>query len=147
MNDTTVSTKNPQLRTRYEMAMKELRRNKIVARRNITTCCRGCYDANVADDQPIIWHYGGQGYYVDLYETGAWYRYVPAYRNDVVDVMYFNHDNLTCADGLTPAGQTVVDVFEKYGLVIKWDRTGSDCIQLLIKESLEAEAPALLAIA
>lgn len=125
------------LRTRYELAMKEVRRAGVISRRNITTCCRGCYDPEIKDGQPIIWHYGGQGYYVDLAEGGAYYRYA-SYGNDGVDTMYFNHDGLVEAGELTPAGQAVLDAFERHGLVIKWDRTNSDCIQLLINESVEA---------
>lgn len=121
--------------TRFNAAMKEIRKGKVVARRNIATCCRGCYDPEVAETQPIIWHFGGQGNHVDVTESGAYYRYM-AYGRDEVDSMYFNHDNLTTADGLTPAGQHVVDTFNKWGIVIKWDRTGSACIEVNVKLSL-----------
>jgi len=120
--------------TRFNAAMKEIRKNKIVARRNIATCCRGCYDPEVAETQPIIWHFGGQGNHVDVWEGGAVYRY--ATRNYEVDKMYFNHSNLVDASGLTLAGQVVVDTFAKWGIVIRWDRTNSDCIQVDVKMSL-----------
>lgn len=124
----------PLFATRFNAAMKEIRKNKIVARRNIATCCRGCYDPEVAETQPIIWHFGGQGNHVDVWEGGAVYRY--ATRNYEVDTMYFNHSNLVDASGLTAAGQTVVDVFKKHGIVIKWDQTNSDCIAVDVKLSL-----------
>jgi len=121
--------------TRFNAALKEIRKGKVVARRNIATCCRGCYDPEVAETQPIIWHYGGQGYHVDVAESGAYYRYM-AYGRDEVDTLYFNHDNLTTADGLTPAGQHVVDTFNKWGIVIKWDHSGGQCIEVNVKLSL-----------
>jgi len=58
---------------RFDIAMREIRSAGVVARRNIMTCCRSCYDAGVAETQPIIWHYGGQGQRLDFNEdlTGA----------------------------------------------------------------------------
>lgn len=129
-----LANEKPLFATRFNAAMKEIRKGKVVARRNIATCCRGCYDPQIAETQPIIWHYGGQGNHVDVWEGGAVYRY--ATRNYEVDKMYFNHDNLTTADGLTPAGQHVVDTFNKWGIVIRWDHSGSQCIEVDVKMSL-----------
>jgi hypothetical protein len=39
---------------RFELAMKDIRRAGVVARRNVSSCCRSCYETGVADDQPWL---------------------------------------------------------------------------------------------
>lgn len=130
---------------RLDRAFKEIRSQGVVARRNVPGCCRGCAggEFKLADDQPIIWHFGGQGnrlMFIDdgvfeyTYEAGS-YSFRTGKRfsgmswpGKEFDGFYLNHDNLTNAEGLTAAGQAVVDVFKKYDIAIDWDQTGSKCI-------------------
>jgi hypothetical protein len=105
---------------RFDIAMREIRSAGVVARRNIMTCCRSCYDAGVADTQPIIWHYGGQGHRLDFNEdlTGA--------------AVYFNHNNLVGEDGTpTQQGRAVVEHFETRGFEVDWD--GTEAKTIIIK--------------
>ena len=102
---------------RFDIAMREIRSAGVVARRNIMTCCRSCYDAGVSETQPIIWHYGGQGSRLDFNEnlTGA--------------AIYFNHDNLVGEDGTpTQQGRAVVEHFETRGFEVDWDGTEAKTI-------------------
>jgi hypothetical protein len=131
-------TSNPRFGERFDAAMKEIRKGKVVARRNIASCCRGCYETGVADDQPIIWHFGGQGNHMDVYSDGAYYRY--SKRGYVkVEKIYFNHSNLVDASGITAAGQHVVDTFKKHGIAIEWDQTNSDCVAVNVQMSLHPD--------
>jgi hypothetical protein len=130
------ATASPRFGERFDAAMKEIRSNKIVARRNIASCCRGCYDPNVSDDQPIIWHFGGQGNHMDVYDDGAYYRYTRYNAFKPVSKIHFNHSGLVTAGQLTPAGQTVLDVFARHGLVVEWDRNNLDCITVNVQASL-----------
>ena len=138
---------------RFEMAMKEIRFSGIVAKRNVPGCCRSCASGefNIADDQPIIWHYGGQGNRIMIEDDGIFeytceaggYSFATgnklsgmAWPGKAYSSIYLNHDNLTDAQGLTLAGQEVVRVFQKYGIVISWDQTGSKCIEILVDASV-----------
>lgn len=129
----------PRFGERFDAAMKEIRKGKVVARRNIASCCRGCYVTGVADDQPIIWHFGGQGNHFDAYADGAYYRYTKGYSYKKVEKIYFNHSNLVDASGITAAGQYVVDTFKKHGIAIEWDQTNSDCIAVNVQMSLHPD--------
>lgn len=137
MSTTQTTTTTPGFGERFDAALKEIRKGKVVARRNIATCCRGCYDPQVADDQAIIWHFGGQGNHFDVYSDGAYYRYAGnGWSYKKVDKIYFNHSNLVDVSGLTAAGQHVVATFKKHGLVLDWDQTNSQCLGINVQLSM-----------
>jgi hypothetical protein len=126
---------------RFELAMKDIRRAGVLARRNVASCCRSCYDPQIADDQPIIWHFGGQGNRVILDDDGfgnyksersysRWAgKYVTTTWSDrEVDEVYFQHDNLVDENGLTPAGHAVMIAFAVHHIHIEWDMSQTRCI-------------------
>jgi hypothetical protein len=112
----------------FELAMKEIRKNKVMARRNVSSCCRGCVDLKVADDASIIWHFGGQGGRFEVAADGA---YEPGWNGGKVDGAYFNHSGIAG----TEKGQAVVEIFEKHGIVIEWDGSESQCIWVDFKRT------------
>ena len=82
------------LSTRFDAAMKEIRKSGVKAQRNVNGCCRGCINTdtlNAKQDQKIIWHFGGQGNRFQVYADGA---YEPGWDGRKVRTVYFNHDNL-----------------------------------------------------
>lgn len=135
MSTYTITALTPRFAERFDAAMKEIRKGKVVARRNVASCCRGCYVTGVADDQPIIWHFGGQGNHFDVYADGAYYR-SSSYGFKKVEKIYFNHSNLVGPEGVTPAGQLVLDAFANHGIVVEWDKTNSDCVAVNVQASL-----------
>jgi hypothetical protein len=117
------------LSVQFEAAMKEIRKNKVMARRNVSSCCRGCVDLKVADDQAIIWHFGGQGGRFEVLSEGA---YEPGWKGEEYDGVYFNHSGIAG----TEKGQAVVEIFTKHGIVIEWDGSESQCIWVDFKQSV-----------
>lgn len=115
----------------FELAMKEIRKNKVMARRNVSSCCRGCVDLKVEDHQAIIWHFGGQGNRFEVAADGA---YEPGWSTTRVDGAYFNHSGIAG----TEKGQAVVEIFEKHGIVIEWDGSESQCIWVDFKATAKA---------
>jgi len=105
----------------FESAMKEIRKNKVMARRNVSSCCRSCVDLKVADDQAIIWHFGGQGGRFEVAADGA---YEPGWSTTKVDGVYFNHNAIAG----TEKAKIVEEIFAKYEIVIDWDGSESTCI-------------------
>jgi hypothetical protein len=86
------------LSTRFDAAMKEIRKSGVKAQRNVNGCCRGCINTdtlNAKQDQKIIWHFGGQGNRFQVYADGA---YEPGWDGSEVRTVYFNHDNLDEAE-------------------------------------------------
>ena len=122
--------------TQFELAMKEIRKNKVMARRNVSGCCGGCVDLKVADDQAIIWHFGGQGGRFELYFDGA---YTPGWQSVKFDGVYFNHSGLNDEETkeITEKGKMVIAVFEKHGIVIDWDGSWAKSIFVNFKATAE----------
>jgi len=133
---------------RFELAMKDIRRAGVVARRNVSSCCRSCYETGVADDQPIIWHFGGQGNRVILDDEGfgnyrsersfsrSLGKYVSStWSTETVDQIYFQHDNLVDAEGLTPAGHAVMIAFRVHNIHVDWDLSQNKCIVVVPAKS------------
>lgn len=112
----------------FELAMKEIRKNKVMARRNVSSCCRGCVDLKVADDASIIWHFGGQGGRFEVAADGA---YGAGWNGERFDGVYFNHSGIAGNE----KGQVVVEIFAKHGIVIDWDGSESQCIWVNFKET------------
>lgn len=110
------------LEKRFDNAMKTIRKAGIVAKRNVMSCCRSCVDLGLADNVPVLWHFGGQGN-----------RNVITGNYSDFESMYFNHDNLATAEGLTSAGQIVLKAFADNEIEIDWDKSPSKC--LLVKLS------------
>lgn len=106
----TKENKMPTLEVRMKTALKAIRQQGIVAKRNVAGCCRGCINLGLADEVPVIWTYGGQGGAV--YIEGDW---------ATSDQMYFNHDNLFKDDEngnpvLNDAGTRVMEAFALNGI-------------------------------
>ena len=116
--------------TQFEAALKEIRRNKIKARRNVSSCCRGCVDLKVEDDQAIIWHFGGQG---NRFQVGWDGAYEQGWYGKKVDGVYFNHN----AIAKTENAKVVTDIFSKHGIVIKWNGSESECIWVDFKKTAQ----------
>lgn len=115
----------------FELAMKEIRKNKIMARRNVSSCCRGCVDLGVEDHQAIIWHFGGQGNRFEVAADGA---YGAGWNGERFDGVYFNHSGIAG----TEKGQAVVEIFAKHGIIIDWDGSESQCIYIDFKATAKA---------
>jgi hypothetical protein len=117
------------LEIRVRKAFGELRRQGIVVKRNVESCCQSCVSLDLADNVPVLWSFGGQG------------------NSNVIqgnDFDYsdwgFNHYNLVSSDDeLSNAGKRVLDVFKKYGLVVEWQegRRAAMKLSLNLEESLD----------
>lgn len=117
-----IATETQTIQERYNKAVKQIRSAGIVVRRNVMGCCRSCIDLGLADEVPVIWHYGGQG------------------NRQVIDddyvnfnVLYFNHDNMAKGDELTDSGLRVIAAFEDNGFEVEWERTQWKTIRVLLK--------------
>jgi hypothetical protein len=111
------------LEVRMERALKAIRRAGIVARRNVMSCCRSCVDLGLAGNVPVIWHFGGQGNRTAIEGNYATFS-----------SMYFNHDNLATAEGLTEAGKVVLKAFEDNGITVEWqDQSPYKCLEVILK--------------
>lgn len=115
--------------SQFESAVKEIRKQGVMARRNVSSCCRGCVDLKVADDQAIIWHFGGQGNAFQIFADGAMYR---DYSN--CEGVYFNHSGIAG----TEKGQAVMEIFAKHGIVTEWDGSEGQCIYVDFKATAKA---------
>ena len=115
----------------FELAMKEIRKNKVMARRNVSGCCGGCVDLKVADDASIIWHFGGQGNRFEVAADGA---YGAGWNGEKFDGVYFNHSGIAG----TEKGQAVQEIFAKHGIVIEWDGSLSQSIYVNFKATAQA---------
>jgi hypothetical protein len=122
------------LETRFEQAMKEIRKQGVKARRNVPGCCSGCIDLGVTEDTPIIWHFGGQGNHFKIEFDDAFLYYDRNHRS--VEQVYFIHNGLTDENGITKAGLAVLNTFGKHGIVVEWDESGSQCLILDFKKSV-----------
>ncbi len=116
--------------TQFEAALKEIRQNKIMARRNVISCCRGCVDLKVEDDQAIIWHFGGQGGRFEVGFDGAYST--SGYRNQF-DGVYFNHNAIAG----TEKAKVVTDIFSKHVIVIKWNGSEFESIWVDFKKTAQ----------
>ena len=116
--------------TQFEAALKEIRRNKIKARRNVSSCCRGCVDLKVEDDQAIIWHFGGQGNRFQVASDGA---YELGWDGEEIDGVYFNHNAIAGTEN----AKVVTEIFSKHGIVIKWNGSESECIWVDFKKTAQ----------
>jgi hypothetical protein len=122
------------LETRFEEAMKEIRKNGVKARRNVPGCCSGCIDLGVAEDAAIIWHFGGQGnhFKIDCDDSYLYYD-----RNQKsVEQVYFNHNRLIDENGITKAGISVLNIFGKHGIVVEWPESSAHCLIIDFKKSV-----------
>jgi hypothetical protein len=122
--------------TQFELAVKEIRKNKVMARRNVSGCCGGCVDLGVADEQAIIWHFGGQGGRFELGFSGA---SSAGWNGERIDGVYFNHSGLNDEETkeINENGKMVIAVFEKHGIVIGWDGSWSSSIWINFKQTAE----------
>jgi hypothetical protein len=98
-------------------ALKVIRQAGITARMNVRSCCRGCADLGLADNVPVIWHFGGQGNKI------RW--------DEDPDEVTFNHDGMLKEKGvLTDSGRIVLEAFTNAGLKIDWDQSDSMCMTI-----------------
>jgi hypothetical protein len=117
------------LEIRVRKAFGELRRQGIVVKRNVQSCCQSCVSLDLADNVPVLWSFGGQGHSNVIqgndFDYSDW---------------GFNHSKLVSSDDeLTDAGKRVLDVFKKYSLVVEWEEGKRDAkkLSLNLEESLE----------
>lgn len=99
------------LEDRIHKALKEIRRQGIVAKRNVHACCQSCANLDVADNTPLLWSFGGAGnantISGDSYDYSEW---------------GFNHSNLANEDGtLTDAGERVLKTFASNRIFVDWE--------------------------
>jgi hypothetical protein len=98
------------LEERLNKAFKDLRRQGIVVKRNVASCCQSCANLDLADEVPVLWSFGGQGnrnvVSGDDYDYSDW---------------GFNHGNLVSAEGLTDSGKRVLATLEANGIVVEWE--------------------------
>ena len=99
------------LENRLRKAFKEIRRQGIVAKRNVHACCQSCANLDLADEVPVLWSFGGAGnansIKGDEYDYSEW---------------MFNHDNLAKEDGtLTDAGKRVLHTLAENRIFVEWE--------------------------
>lgn len=90
-------------------ALKVIRQAGITARVNVRSCCRGCADLGLADNVPVIWHFGGQGNKI------RW--------DEDPDEITFSHSQMTQDGVLTDSGRIVIEAFTNEGLKVDWDQS------------------------
>lgn len=135
------TTKQETLETRFNTALKEIRKAGVKARRNVMGCCRGCTigTGHVDDNTPFIEHFGGQGNRF-MFDGDYAYYHSPN-QQGAIDKLYFGHDGLVENGQLTDAGNAVIEAFERNGIVIDWDRTDGHTIIVLPLESIPHRTP------
>lgn len=119
------------LELRVRKAFGELRRQGIVVKRNVQSCCQSCANLDLADNVPVLWSFGGQGnsnvVQGDEFDYSNW---------------GFNHSNLVSHENeLNDAGERVLDAFKKYSLVVEWeeDKRPFRKLYLNLEKSVERE--------
>ena len=90
-------------------ALKVIRQAGITARVNVRSCCRGCADLGLAENVPVIWHFGGQGNKI------RW--------DEDPDEITFSHSQMTKDGVLTDSGRIVIEAFTNEGLKVDWDQS------------------------
>lgn len=110
------------LEVRLDKAMKSVRKAGITARKNVMGCCGSCVDLGLADNVPVIWHFGGQGGRLSVSENWA-----------NAESIYFNHGNLATEEGLTSAGEIVLKAFEDNGFTVDWDKSPYKSLEIVLK--------------
>lgn len=124
------------LKTRFDSALKDIRKAGITAQRNVMGCCRSCISGEGKHDEtkPIIWHFGGQGNRF-IIEGNRGYYY--GENGGELAKVYFNHDNLHNEDGTVNAyGQRVLDILNQYGLVYDEDFSPHRTLTINLRESI-----------
>jgi hypothetical protein len=110
------------LEVRFDKAFKAVRRAGITARRNVMSCCRSCVDLGLADNVPVVWHFGGQGRRVSI-------------SGDYTDspILLLNHSNLVSEGKLTSAGEVVLKAFADNGFEVKWENFSEfKCLEVVL---------------
>ena len=118
-----ITTETQTIEERFNNALKAIRRKGITARKNVMGCCRSCIDLGLADNVPVIWHYGGQGNRQMISEDDYNFRTV-----------YFNHSNLADNEELTPSGIAVIEAFESQGFEVEWERNEWKTIRVILEK-------------
>lgn len=119
----------------WKNAIKTIRSNGIRVRQNVMQCCRGCVTADKlgmkTNSDPIVWTYGGQGNAYTIELDDIWYRGGNGWRygSNVVDEIYWNHDNLTDSQK-----SIVWWAFTDNGFVVDWDKSDSQCIRIVFNQ-------------
>lgn len=121
------------LEIRFNNALKKIRKSGIVARRNVMGCCRSCTNLELADDIPVIWHFGGQGNRLAI--DGDDYN---------TNTIYFNHGNLVDDNGITASGRIVLDAFAENQIKVNWEQSSARCIEIDLSESLVESTESLV---
>ena len=118
-----VLTETQTIEERFTNALKAIRKQGITARKNVMGCCRSCIDLGLAENVPVIWHYGGQGNRQTI--QGDDYNF---------STVYFSHSNLADGEELTPSGVAVVEAFESQGFKVDWERNQWKTIRVQLNQ-------------
>lgn len=98
------------LEERLNKAFKDLRRQGIVVKRNVASCCQSCANLDLANEVPVLWSFAGQGnrnvISGDYYDYSEW---------------GFNHSNLATETDLTDSGRRVLATLASNGIVVDWE--------------------------
>lgn len=118
--------------TRFETAIKALRKDGVKIRQNVQKCCRGCIgyeDLNMKDEeQPYGYTYGGQGFAIvwrdgqpfrksDLTGRNSYYR-TPKPEESVM----FNWGN--------GSAEKIAEAFRAEGFEVDWDGSEFSCVEV-----------------
>lgn len=112
----------------FDTVMRELRKNGIVAKRNVKGCCRSCIE--MPNDKPTAWHYGGQGQAFTWRDDKPVPTYTPTWQTEEpLEGIWLNHSGLVTESGdRTEAGRLVIDTFQAHGFGVEWGGTIRECI-------------------
>lgn len=124
------------LETRFKGFLKALTEAGIKHRRNQRACCRSCVDIkNVGPSDPLIWSFGGQGAAVKIEDDFAYDK-----DGDLIfEPVYWYHQGLVESDGLSDAGQTMLDALDRFGFHYEWDKSDASAIKLFYNSSRERD--------
>lgn len=119
---------------RFKDFTKAVRKNGIKVRRNIYECCRGCVSSEKLgmkdENDPIIWHYGGQGNAIDLAGNKVYWRSYDGYNEPLCNEILFNFDNVWGNDYETIIRKMLDEQF----FVYEWE-SPNRCLIIKVDES------------
>lgn len=98
------------LEERLNKAFTQLRRQGIVVKRNVASCCQSCANLDLANEVPVLWSFAGQGN-----------RNVVSGNDYDYSEWGFNHGNLATDEGLTDSGKRVLEALESNGIAVEWE--------------------------
>lgn len=121
---------------RFKDFSKEVRKNGIKVRRNVYECCRGCVTFEKlgmkSENDPIIWHYGGQGNAISLEGNNVYFRTYDYWDSGECNYILFNFDNVWG----TEYEQAIRNKLDEQYFVYEWE-TPNRCLEIKVDESVQ----------